>query len=36
VWRIDSDDMAVMFLRNIPLQFTSTGKRVELGRRGWR
>ena len=36
VWRVDSDGMAVMFLRNIPVEFTASAKRPELGRRGWR
>jgi len=36
VWRHDTDGMAVMFLRNIPVQFTATGTRPENGRRGWR
>jgi hypothetical protein len=26
----------VMFLRNIPVQFTTSGTRPENGRRGWR
>jgi hypothetical protein len=26
----------VMFLRNIPVQFTGSGTRPENGRRGWR
>lgn len=36
VWRVDSDSMAVMFLRSIPVQFTATAKLPENGRRGWR
>ena len=36
VWRLDTDGMAVMFLRNIPVQFTTSGTRPENGRRGWR
>jgi PilZ domain-containing protein len=36
VWRLDTDGMAVMFLRNIPVQFTGSGTRPENGRRGWR
>jgi hypothetical protein len=36
VWRLDTDGMAVIFLRNIPVQLTSPGTRPEIGRRGWR
>ncbi|HEY7204204.1 MAG TPA: PilZ domain-containing protein [Methylomirabilota bacterium] len=36
VWRLDTDGMAVMFLRNIPVQFSASGTRPENGRRGWR
>ncbi|MGH7366164.1 MAG: PilZ domain-containing protein [Candidatus Rokuibacteriota bacterium] len=35
VWRVDSDSMAVMFLRSIPVQFTA-GPKPENARRGWR
>jgi hypothetical protein len=36
VWRHDSDGMAVMFLRNLPVQFTASNTRPENARRGWR
>lgn len=36
VWRMDTDGMAVIFLRNIPVQFAATNRRPESVRRGWR
>ena len=36
VWRVESDSMAVMFLRNIPVQITAAARMPEHGRRGWR
>jgi hypothetical protein len=36
VWRVDSDSMAVLFLRSIALQFAAGSKLPENGRRGWR
>ncbi len=36
VWRIDSDGMAVMFLKAIPVQFTAVKRLPEGGRRVWR
>ena len=36
VWRVDSDSMAVMFLRNIAVQVAASPRAPELGRRGWR
>jgi len=36
VWRVDPDSMAVMFLRNIPVQVSAGSKLAENGRRGWR
>jgi hypothetical protein len=36
VWRVESDSMAVMFLRNIPVQVTAPTRMPEHGRRGWR
>ena len=35
VWRVESDSMAVMFLRNIPVQVTASARTPEHGRRGW-
>jgi hypothetical protein len=36
VWRTDGDSMALMFLRNIPVQVTAGTRVPEHGRRGWR
>jgi len=36
VWRLEPDSMAVMFLRSLPVQVESAGRRSENGRRGWR
>ena len=36
VWRVDGDSMAVMFLRNLAVQVTSSTRVPEHGRRGWR
>jgi hypothetical protein len=36
VWRVESDSMAVMFLRNIAVQVTAPTRMPEHGRRGWR
>ena len=35
VWRVESDSMAVMFLRNIPVQVAASARTPERGRRGW-
>jgi hypothetical protein len=36
VWRVDSDAMALLFLKNIPVQATGSKSWQETGRRGWR
>lgn len=36
VWRVDSDGMAVMFLKSIPVHFTAVKRLPEGGRRVWR
>ncbi len=36
VWRVESDSMAVMFLRNIAVQVATPTRAPEHGRRGWR
>jgi hypothetical protein len=36
VWRVESDSMAVMFLRNIAVQVSAPTRMPEHGRRGWR
>ena len=36
VWRVESDSMAVMFLRNIAVQVAASTRAPEHGRRGWR
>ena len=36
VWRVESDSMAVMFLRNIAAQVAAPTRMAEHGRRGWR
>lgn len=36
VWRVEADSMAVMFLRNIAVQVSTSSRMPEHGRRGWR
>jgi hypothetical protein len=36
VWRVDSDGMAVMFLKSIPVRFSAVKRLPEGGRRVWR
>ncbi len=36
VWRVDTDGMAVMFLKSIPVQFTAVKRMPEGGRPVWR
>jgi hypothetical protein len=36
VWRVDSDGMAVMFLKSIPVQVAAVKRMPEGGRRVWR
>lgn len=36
VWRVDSDAMALLFLKSIPVQSTGAKSWRENGRRGWR
>ncbi|HEX9479736.1 MAG TPA: PilZ domain-containing protein [Methylomirabilota bacterium] len=36
VWRVDSDAMALLFLKSIPVQATGSKSWQENGRRGWR
>jgi hypothetical protein len=36
VWRVDTDSMAVMFLRHIAVQVSEAARVPEHGRRGWR
>jgi PilZ domain len=36
VWRIDSDGMAVLFLKNLPVHITASKTLPEGPRRGWR
>ena len=36
VWRVDSDSMALLFLKSLPVQTTGSRSWQENGRRGWR
>ena len=36
VWRLDSDGMAVLFLKNLPVHITASRTQPENPRRGWR
>jgi hypothetical protein len=36
VWRVESDSMALFFLKSLPVQTTGSRSWQENGRRGWR